>query len=187
MTPQAAPCPKLRGLAFALGMLACFASSVAHAQSRDERAVRAAYVYNLIKYVDCPAPQKDLTVAFAGDEAANDVILHLLDGRTSNGQTIRAVRWSPAVEPQRCSVLYIADTHEADVHHFLEQAQGRGVLTIGETEAFTRAGGMVGLVNTGDHIRIEVNLDAVQAAGIRISSRVLELAAIVRPAGKGGN
>lgn len=187
MTPQAAPCPKLRGLAVVLVVLACWAASATQAQSRDERAVRAAYVYNLIKYVDCPAAQKDLTIAFAGDEAANDVILHLLDGRTGNGQTIHAVRWSPAVEPQRCSVLYIADTREAEVHRYLEQAQGRGVLTIGETEAFAQAGGMVGLVNTGDHIRIEVNLEAVQAAGIHISSRVLELAAIVRPAGKGGN
>jgi predicted transcriptional regulator len=46
---------------------------------------------------------------------------------------------------------------------------------------------MVGLVNTGDRIQIEVNLEAAQSAGIRISSRVLNLAEIVRPAQKGGN
>ena len=168
-------------------LLACLASSASQAQSRDERSVRAAYVYNLIKYVDWPAPQKELTIAIAGDETTNDVILHLLDGRSSDGVTIRAVRWSFGGELQRCSVLYVADGHQADVHRYLEQAQGRGILTVGETEAFTRAGGMVALVNTGDHIGIEVNLEAVQAAGIHISSRVLGLAAIVRSDAKGGN
>jgi hypothetical protein len=46
---------------------------------------------------------------------------------------------------------------------------------------------MIALVNSGDHIQIEVNLEAAQSAGIRISSRVLNLATIVRPAQKGGS
>ena len=46
---------------------------------------------------------------------------------------------------------------------------------------------MVGLVNTGDHIQIEVNLEAAQSAGIRISSRVLNLAVIVGAGQKGGS
>jgi hypothetical protein len=69
----------------------------------------------------------------------------------------------------------------------LEKVKGKGVLTVGETEGFARDGGMIALVNSGDHIQIEVNLEAAQGAGIRISSRVLNLATIVRPAQKGGS
>jgi len=158
----------------------------AQAQSRDERAVRVAYVYNLIQYVEWPSPGKDVTIAIAGNASTGDVMAQLLDGKSSNGQTIHVVRAGKNEDLQRYRIAYIADAPEGDVRRLLEKARGRDVLTLGETEEFVRAGGMVALVNTGDHIRLEVNLEAVQAAGIRISSRVLDLATIVRPSGKGG-
>jgi hypothetical protein len=57
-------------------------------------------------------------------------------------------------------------------------------LTVGESEDFIRDGGMVGLVRDADQIQIQVNLEATQAAGLRISSRLLSLAVVVR--NKGG-
>jgi hypothetical protein len=83
--------------------------------------------------------------------------------------------------------LYVSGASESDIRKILEKVKGRSVLTVGENDVFAQAGGMVALVNTGDHIRIEVNLEAAQSAGIRISSRVLGLATIVHSAGKGGN
>jgi len=170
-----------------LGAVWTLSIPFAAAQSRDERAVRAAYVYNLIKYVDWPAQQKELTVALVGDTATGSVMEQLLNGRTSQGQTIRVV-WPAAPEDlERCSLLYVAGASEGDTRKVLERVKGRSVLTVGENDAFAREGGMVALVNTGDHVQIEVNLETVQGAGIRISSRVLGLATIVRPPGKGGN
>ena len=173
------------GRALLLG-LAVVATGLCPAQSRDERAVRAAYLFNLIRYVEWPAQQKELTVALVGDAATSDVIGQLLNGRTSEGQTIRVVQPASAEELQRCSVLYFSGASESDIRKTLEKVKDRSVLTVGENDAFAREGGMVALVNTGDHIRIEVNLEATQAGRIRISSRVLGLATIVHPAGKDG-
>jgi YfiR/HmsC-like len=157
------------------------------AQSRDERAVRAAYVYNLIPYVAWPAQEKELTIGFVGDAATGTVMKQLLEGRSSNGRTIRVALDPADEELQKCDVLYLDDAPAAEARKALEKVKGRSVLTVGETEGFARDGGMIGLVNTGDHIRIEVNLEATQAAKIRISSRVLNLATIVAPAQKGGS
>ena len=173
----------LAGLAAALILLP------AHAQEglRDERAVRAAYVFNLIKYVEWPSQGRELTIALIGDAETGGVMASMLDGRTSNGKNIHVVL-SPSDEAlENCGVLYIAASRPEDIRYALERMKGRSVLTVGETDGFVRGGGMVALINTGDHIRIEVNLDAVQRAGIRISSRVLNLAIIVRPAQNGGN
>ena len=173
----------LAGLAAALILLPAHAPG----QSRDERAVRAAYVFNLIKYVEWPAPGKELTIALIGDPATGAVMASLLNGRTSDGKPIQ-VTVSPSEEQLGgCSLLYVADSGRDEIRNALERVRGKSVLTVGETDAFVRGGGMVALINTGDHIRIEVNLDAVQRAGIRISSRVLNLAIIVRPAQNGGN
>ena len=90
-------------------------------------------------------------------------------------------------EMAQCSLLYVAQPDVKEMRKALERVEGTSVLTVGETDAFARAGGMVALVNSGDRIQIEVNLEAAQSAGIKISSRVLNLAVIVRPDPKGGN
>jgi hypothetical protein len=183
------------GLLVWLAGAPAFSPSTVGGETRDERAVRAAYVYNLIRYVEWPSQGKELTIGLAGDAATGDVMEKLLNGRTSDGQTIRVVRTPSDEEAQKCSVLYVADTPAAGLtvemrktlDRTLERVKGKSVLTVGETEEFARAGGMIALVNSGDHIQIEVNLEAAQSAGIRISSRVLNLATIVRTAPKGGS
>jgi YfiR/HmsC-like len=162
------------------------AASPARAQSRDERSVRAAYVFNLIQYVQWPAQGQELTIGFAGEAATGDVIAPLLNGKKRDGQTIRVLLSPSENDLARCSLVYVADGAPGEARRTLEKLKGHGVLTVGETDAFVRDGGMIALVNSGDHIRIEVNLEAAQAAGIRISSRVLNLATIVRTGGKGG-
>jgi hypothetical protein len=176
-----------RGLVFWLAGAGPVSSSTMRAESRDERAVRAAYVYNLIKYVEWPPQEKNLTIALLGDAGTGDVISQLLNGRTREGQTLRVVQPVSVEELQRCSVVYVSGAPESEIRKILDKVKGRRILTVGESEGFARAGGMVALVNTGDHIQIEVNLEAAQAGGIRISSRVLGLATIVHSADKGGD
>ncbi len=65
----------------------------------------------------------------------------------------------------------------------LQKLQPKGVLTVSDAESFTAQGGMIGLVTAGDHIQLEVNLDAVQAARLKISSRLLNVAVLVRSGG----
>jgi len=164
-----------------------FWPSRAREQSRDERAVRAAYVFNLIKYVEWPPQGGELTIAFVGDAETGGVMASMLGGRTSDGKNLRVVV-SPAEEDLgSCGLLYVAESRPEEIRKALERVRGKSVLTVGETDGFVREGGMVALVNSGDHIQIEVNLEAAQRSGIRISSRVLNLAVIVRTAGNGGN
>ncbi|MGA7524993.1 MAG: YfiR family protein [Acidobacteriaceae bacterium] len=165
----------------------CGPPSFALAQTRDERVVRAAYVYNLLQYVDWPQQKSDLVICFEGDPATGEILRTLLNGRTSSGRPIRVALFPPSQELQNCSILYQSDDSTGEAHRALDSIRGRTILTVGESDPFAREGGMVALVNTGDHIRIEVNLDATQRAGIRISSRVLNLATIVHSAENGGH
>lgn len=174
------------------GLLLCWTAPLAPfaswalAQSRDERAVRAAYVYNLLQYVGWPSEKSELVIGFEGDAATGEILRTLLNGRSSNGHPIRVLLSPNAEELRNCSILYVTDGTDREVRQALDTLQGRAILTVGETDPFAREGGMVALVNTGDHIRIEVNLDAAQHADIRISSSVLDLATIVRSAQNGG-
>ncbi|MBL0717480.1 MAG: TonB-dependent receptor [Desulfosarcina sp.] len=61
----------------------------------------------------------------------------------------------------------------------LAKVEGKAILTIGEISGFTEAGGIINLVKTRNRIKFEVNLNAAQQAGLKISSRILKLATIV--------
>ena len=54
------------------------------------------------------------------------------------------------------------------------------VLTVGDTAEFATQGGVIGLRLDGERIRLSVNLTAAEKAKVRISSRVLSLATIIK-------
>lgn len=152
------------------------------AQPRDERAVRAAYVFNLTKYVEWPAEKNELLIGFEGNRVTGEFLQKMLDGKSSDSKPIRVVLFPSEEDLKKCSLLYVGDSTAKSIHAVLDRVGTRGLLTVGEEESFTQAGGMVGLVKVGDQIQIQVNLEATQRAGIKISSRLLNLAVIVRPA-----
>ena len=153
-------------------------------QMQDERAVRAAFVYNLTKYVEWPRPGSELVIGFIGEGSMGGILEKMLVGKTSASRTIR-VLLSPSDEQfAQCNVLYVAQASSEQIHSALDKARNKGILTVGETASFPREGGMIGLVRAGDQILIQVNLDVVQEARLKISSRLLNLSTIVRT-GKG--
>jgi len=54
------------------------------------------------------------------------------------------------------------------------------MLTVGEGDDFPAAGGVIGLVIEDNKVRFDVNLEAAERAGLKISSKLLKLARNVR-------
>jgi hypothetical protein len=151
----------------------------------DERAVRVAYLFSLIKFVDWPTPRNDLLIGYVGSQATGETLLKSLDGRRADARTLHVVL-SPSDELlEKCEIIYFGDASPEDIRKTLAKVDGRPVLTLGETDSFPRRGGMIGLVKDEDHIQIVVNLQSAQRSGVRISSRVLNLATIVSSGGEG--
>ena len=168
-----------------LAALAALALPPASTQERDERTVRVAYLYSLIKFVDWPTPQNDLLIGYVGSQATGETLLKSLDGRKSDARTLHVVL-SPSDDMlEKCEIVYFGDATPENIRKTLAKVDGRPVLTLGETDSFPRRGGMIGLVKDEDHIEIVVNLQSAQRSGVKISSRVLNLATIVRSGGEG--
>ncbi len=150
-----------------------------NAQVLDERAIKVAYVFNLTKYVEWPHAGSQLVLGFVGDGSMGEALEKMLTGKTSESRVIRVVL-SPKDEAlEQCDVLYVAYSSPKKVRATLDRVRSKSVLTVGDTESFPKEGGMVGLVKTGQQVQIQVNLEAVREARLKISSRVLDLATIV--------
>ncbi len=79
-----------------------------------------------------------------------------------------------------CQILFVP---AAQYKRFRQAAGGlraSGVLTVGETPGFAAQGGVINFKLEGDRLRFEINIDAAERERLRISSKLLSLAEIVR-------
>ena len=152
---------------------------VPHAQEiSQEYQIKAAYLYNFLKYVDWPEPiNRTFMICVAGQNPFGSV----LDGLTSNER----VRGNPVktqiilgFEPG-CDVIFTPRT--SNIPAYLQGAAGMPILTVGETPRFIEQGGIVNFFLENGKVRFEINRNAAERAGLRFSSRLLQLAKIVDP------
>jgi len=162
-------------------------SSILLGQVHDERAVRAAFVYNLTKYVEWPEANGAMTIGYIGEPEAGETLKKMLDGKNSDSRPIRVLLSPSEAELERCQILYVAEPSSKKVHAMLEHVRGKGILTVGNTETFVHEGGMIGLVTVGEQIHIQVRLEVVQQAQLKISSRLLNIATLVAPGAEAKN
>jgi len=176
----------LAGLAIALSLVSLFAPLLS-AQLQDEGAVKAAFVFNLTKYVEWPHPSQDLTIGFIGDGPMGETLQKMLDGKTSESRPVRVLLYPSDERLEQCNILFIAQSSPKKIRATLDKVRNKGVLTVGDSDSFARNGGMIGLVRTGDQVQLQVNLEATEASRLKISSRLLNLATIVRATPAVGN
>lgn len=156
----------------------------AQAQSPNDARVKARLALSLARFTQWPA------TSFA---AATDPLwlcsLHLnelmaeafaeLGGQTAASRLVK-VSNNPEKVPAVCHVLFVHESAGSAITAALAAVAASPVLTIGDSEGFAARGGMVELVNVNDAIRLDVNLKALRAAQLGLSSQVLKLARQVR-------
>ncbi len=167
----------------AIVLIALAAQTALTAQSITPPALRAAFLFNFAKFVEWPGDQPDngpLNLCVLDDVAVEESLAQLMDGAPVAGRSVTLVR-SVRNRPLRgCHVLYIGDTDPERIAATLDELRHAPVLTVGDGEPFARGGGMIGLFVEDGRMRFAINPDAAQRASLKLSSRLLNLARIVK-------
>jgi hypothetical protein len=95
-----------------------------------------------------------------------------------HGLTVRHVK--PDTPLPTCHVLYLTGSDRKRALDIVGNLEDELVLTVSDAAGFARTGGMVELFIEEGRMRFAVNVDALERAHVRLSSRVLALAKIVR-------
>lgn len=161
----------------------------AHAEPREDREalVKAAFLFHFVEFVDWPdtvriQPGSTIRVGILGEDPFGETIDQVFAEPSSDGHRFEIVRASDPSELADCRVVYVALDDAATVRDVIDAFESGSVLTIAHREGFATEGGHVNFFVEDDRLRFEVNLEAVQDAGLRLSSRLLKLARIVDPA-----
>lgn len=148
----------------------------------DEAAVKAALLYNFVKFTEwrgLPAGAP-VVLCIVGDSSVWAAVVDAVKGQQVGGRTIDVRRPSDGTEWTSCQVLFVAGTEVSRSSIALGRLRYRPVLTVSDDHAFARTGGIIEVYREGDRMRFAINAEAAERAGLRISSRLLGLAKIIR-------
>jgi YfiR/HmsC-like len=147
--------------------------------------VKAAYLYNFGHFVEWPAnvslaQTESFTVCVLGQDPFGPVLDATLAGETIAGKRVAAKRIFTLDESGSCQILFLSSAEEARFNSIIKALSKQAVLTVSDMPEFAKRGGMIQFVLEGKRVRFEINLAAVQHAGLSVSSELLKVATTVR-------
>lgn len=154
-------------------------------QENAEYSVKLAFLFNFTKFVEWPPdsyrdPQAPLVICIVGhDPFRQDLEVELRTRKVGEHPVeVRTLRTSDKLSA--CHIVFVPVTEKVQAHRILSGLQGSSTLTVGETTGFAALGGIINLTVEGNNVHFEVNRLAADRAGLKIGSRLLSIAKIVK-------
>jgi uncharacterized protein DUF4154 len=79
-----------------------------------------------------------------------------------------------------CDLLFVTEREPARLATIVEETRRFPVLTVSDVEDSAKRGVMIEFFTESDRLRFAINVDTLERSRIKVSSRVLTLAKIVR-------
>lgn len=171
-------------LIVAWGMLGLTVVNAAGIPNIKERALKTGFLLNFAKFTQFPggkfAKSTDpILFAVSGDKIDEAILNKILQQK------------KPVLKKRKFSLTRATSDAGAKAVHILflpndtqltqmASARGSGVLTVGNSDAFWAAGGIIQFVEKGGKVRFRVNLKRAKEEKIKISSQLLRLAVEVK-------
>ncbi len=171
----------------------CLVLGGARAQDTpSEYQVKAAFLFNFAKFVEWPdaafpAPNSSFIIGVLGDDPFGPALDKAVEGKTLNDRKIVVRRFDQAGEVKGCQMLFISRSEQKNLGKILEHLGKSNTLMVSEMPQMLARGGMINFLIEEHKVRFDINPDAAERAGLKISSKLLQLAHAVKGSHSGGS
>ncbi|HWA29979.1 MAG TPA: YfiR family protein [Rhizomicrobium sp.] len=156
----------------------------AHAQGSLEYAVKGAFLYKFLPFVEWPpsvfpAPNSPIAICILGNDPFGPALDKVVSEQRIAGHPLALHHLPVGADAASCQAVFIGISDpriEADAVHALD---GKPVLTI--TDSGAADGGVISFVVEQNHVRFDIDDAAAAHDGLVISSKLLDLARKVTP------
>lgn len=150
------------------------------ADNVSEYTIKAAFIYNFARFTEWPDESDELKVCIYGEDPFGSSI-DILNGKQSNGRTIKVIRTRSIDEVKSCHIAFlnIIPPVRRLFTRALQDIEGANVLTVSDAEGVIDFGVMIGLKLDNDKVAFDVNHTVAKASNIEISAKLLRLAKVV--------
>ncbi len=150
----------------------------------DEDEVKAVFLFNFAQFVEWPpeafqAADSPIVIGILGRDPFGVYLEKTIENVIVNGHPLVVERYSSVKQIQTCHILFINPGRTVKIENVLRTLNNKKILTVSNVADFTNQGGMIRFFSEDEKIKLEINLNAVKASNITISSKLLQLAEIV--------
>ena len=146
--------------------------------------LKAAFLFNFAQFVEWPPeafPEAStpFVIGVLGDDPFGKSLDEIVAHETIRNRRIVILRHRDVQEISTCHILYIGASETPRLNHILTALGSRHILTVGETDLFTKHSGIIQFLIVDNRLRLRINVEAAKMAKISISSQLLRQAEIV--------
>jgi hypothetical protein len=161
------------------------AGTAADLPATKEYQIKAAFLYNFAKFVEWPASAHQdaaspLIIGVFGKNPFGSELEKAVKDRKINGREILVKAIETADAARTVHLLFAGAGEDARLDSLREALKGSCVLMVGESDAFARQGGIIRFSLDADKVRFEINMDAAEQAGLKISAQLQKLAKAIK-------
>jgi YfiR/HmsC-like len=146
-----------------------------------EYQVKAVFLFNFAQFVTWPSPESPdapLVIGILGDDPFGSYLDETVRGEKVNNRLLTIQRFRRGSEARNCNILFISQSERDRVPQILSSCKGRNVLTVSDIDGFTDLGGMIQFFTEKNKVRMRINLNAVKATNLKVSSKLLRVAEV---------
>ena len=156
----------------------------ARGQTPKEYQIKAAFLFNFAQFVEWPPASfadanAPICIGVLGDDPFGPVLEQTVQGETINHRKLIIQRSQRVEDLKGCHLVFISKSEKSRLTDIFDGLGSASILTVSETENFARRGGIINFYLEGNKVRFEINSDAAQRKGIKISSQLLKLGKLV--------
>jgi hypothetical protein len=148
-----------------------------------EYQVKAAFLFNFARFIEWPdkafqSEKEAISVCVFRYDPFGSALDEIIRGKTIGDRVVQAKRITELGELKACQVVFVSAREEKRLQEILDSVKGASALVVGESEDFAARGGGIQFFVEANKLRFAVNVDAMQRARLKVSSKLLALAKI---------
>jgi hypothetical protein len=159
----------------------CF-SPVNAEQTVTEQSLTVAFLYNFLKLAEWPDDNQSRKLTVCVSQKNNiESEIEGINGKSIQNKTIQTLFIDIDHNGSKCQLIFISREEDAShIQKWMKDTEKSSTLLVSNIESFLDMGGMIALINNGERLQFEVNLDRVKESHIKLSSQMLKIARHIR-------
>jgi len=171
-----------------IALIGVICGGPALAQGPTEHQVKAAFVFNFTKFVEWPtaafrSSPNTINICLIGEDLLSKALDEVVKGQSVGGRGFAVRRLTQIPRDDSCQIAFLGGMDKNRAEQVLAPVKALPILTVVDNEDGGDPGAMIGLVIEDSKVRFNINLEAAEKVGIKLSSKLLKLAKTVREKG----
>ena len=160
------------------------AGAVDSSPRSPEYLIKAAYLYNFAMFVEWPSeafvrPDSAIVIGVVGPDPFGWALDRTVQDKKIGKRQIVVERLQWNQDPRRCHIVFVSGSDTARLTELAARLEGSSTLIVADSDS-ARQRSAISFIVKDNKVGFEINLDHANRARLTISSKLLNIARVVR-------